>query len=283
MTNREAETILVSAKVRARVLLPVLLLLLIWVHTRSRGAEGGLFLPTARAQATEDALTRLMPLSTSTTSMESASARSQADLAARAATQAQAVQSYRSWLVQRDYSMDYLKPRNFSYVEWRFEFAGPGRFHVRQSVYEKEPLGEMKDERISIEHDHYLNVGSWIRAVSEMSGDYDELNRFLGLRKFAEILRTGKPIAAGMTTYDGRRLALLEYDGVKLGNYQILAIYDAVRCRARLWIDTETGMLAKGELVYRGKDGAQEVNKVFEQVFADYNQPLTIDPPALKQ
>jgi hypothetical protein len=116
-----------------------------------------------------------------------------------------------------------------------------------------------------------------------MSGDYDELNRFLGLGKFAEILRTGKPNSAGMTTFDGRRLALLEYDGVKLGNYQILAVYDAVRCRARLWIDTETGMLAKGELVFRGKDGSQEVNKIFEQVFADYNQPLTIDAPALQK
>lgn len=282
MTNKEAGTILVSAKVRARAVLPVLLLLLIWVHTRSRGTEGSLLLPAARAQTAEDALTRLMPLSTSSTSIESASARSQADLAARAASQLQAAQSYRSWFVQRDFSLDYLRPRAYAYVEWRFEFSGPGRFRVRQSVYEKEPLGEMKDERISIEHDHYLNVGSWIRAVSEMSGDYDELNRFLGLGKFVEILRTGKPISAGTTTYDGRHLTLLEYDGVKLGNYQILAIFDAVRGRARLWIDTETGLLAKGELVFRGKNGSQEVNKSFEQVFADYNQPLTIDPPVLK-
>ena len=269
--------------VRARVLLPVLLFLLIWVHTRSRGAEGTLLLPAARAQATEDALTRLMPLSTATASIESASARSQGDLAARAAEQTRAAQSYRSWLVQRDFSMDYLKPRNFTYVEWRFEFANPGRFHVRQSIYEKEPLGEMKDERISIEHDHYLNVGSWIRAVPEMSGDYDELNRFLGLGKFADILRTGKPTSAGMTNYDGRRLALLEYDGATVGSYQILAMLEGVRCRARLWIDAETGQLAKGELVFRGKDGDREVNKIFEQVFADYNQPLTIEAPALKQ
>lgn len=267
---------------RARVLLPVLLFLLIWVHTRSRGAEGSLLLPAARAQAAEDPLNRLMPLSTSTASMESASARSQADLAARSATQSQTAQSYRSWFVQRDFSMDYLKPRNFAYVEWRFEFSGPGRFHVRQSVYEKEPLGEMKDERISIEHDHYLNVGTWIRAVAEMSGDYDEMNRFLGLRKFADILRTGKPTSAGMTNYDGRRLTLLEYDGITVGNYQILAMLEGVRCRARLWIDAETGWLAKGELAFRGKDGDREVNKIFEQVFADYNQPLAIDPPTLK-
>ena len=223
-----------------------------------------------------------MPLSTATATMESASARSQADLAARAAEQTRGAQSYRSWLVQRDLSMDYLKPRNFAYVEWHFEFSSPGRFRVRQSIHEKEPLGEMRDERISIEHDHYLNVGTWIRAVPEMSGDYDQLNRFLGPGKFTEILRTGRPTSAGMTSYEGRRLAMLEYDGVTLGGYQILAVFEGVRCRARLWIDAQTGLLAKGELIFRGKDGDRDVNKVFEQVFADYNQPLTIEPPVLK-
>jgi hypothetical protein len=268
---------------RARVLLPVLLSLLVCLHTRPRGAEGALRFPGARPQAADDTLARLMALSASTATVESASARSQSDLAARATEQAQAAQSYRSWLVQRDFLMDYLKPRNFAYVEWRFQFARPGRFHVRQSIHEKEPLGEMKDERISIGRDHYLNAGSWMRAVPEMAGDYDEMNRFLGLAKFVEILRTGKLTSAGTTNHDGRLLTLLEYDSVKPGNYQILAILQDVRCRARLWIDSETGLLAKGELLFRGKDGDREVNKLFEQAFTDYNQPLAIDPPALKK
>jgi hypothetical protein len=127
-----------------------------------------------------------------------------------------------------------------------------------------------------------VNAGAWMRAAKEMAGDYAELNRFIGLAKFADILRTGRPSGAGTASVGSRRLALIEYDNVKLEGYQILSVFDGVGGRARLWIDTETAQLVKGELIYRGKDSAdRQVNKVFEQVF-DYPASLTIEAPALK-
>jgi hypothetical protein len=236
----------------------------------------------ARAQAAEDPLALLMQLSPETATVESTSPRTYAELAARCAEQMGAAQSYRSWLIQRDFSMDYLKPRNFAYVEWRFDFAAPGRFRVSQTIHEKAPLGEMRDERVTIEQEHYVHGGTWMRAAKEMAGDYAELNRFLGLAKFADILRTGRPSGAGTATVGGRSLAVIEYDNVKLEGYQILAVFDGVRGRARLWIDAETAQLVKGELIYRGKDSSDRaVNKVFEQVF-DYGGQVSIEVPKVK-
>jgi hypothetical protein len=236
----------------------------------------------ARGQAAEDSLAPLMQLSAETTAVESTSPRTHAELAARCAAQMGAAQGYRSWLIQRDFSMDYLKSRNFAYVEWRFDFAAPGRFHVRQAIHEKAPLGEMRDERITIEQEHYVHGGAWMRGAKEMAGDYVELNRFLGPSKFADILRTGRPSGAGTATVGARRLAMIEYDNVKLEGYQILSVFEGVRGRARVWIDAETAQLVKGELIYRGKDaGDRPVNKVFEQVF-DYAGQVSIEKPQVK-
>ena len=134
-------------------------------------------------QTSDDPLEPLMRLSLETAPVQYTSPHEHSELAARCAEQSRAARSYRSWLVQRDYSMDYLKPRNFAYVEWRFEFAGPGRFHVRQTIHEKPPLGEMFDERISVGEGHFVLAGSWMKAPKEMAAEYVEMNRFLGLEK----------------------------------------------------------------------------------------------------
>jgi hypothetical protein len=259
-------------KLGGRVLLTLALLASLLAFRTGLGA----------AQEAPDPLEALMQLAAESAPMESSSPRTHADLMARCAEHLRAAQSHRSWLIQRDFSMDYLKPRNYAYVEWRVASAGPGRRSVRQTIHEKPPLGEMLDERISIEPDHFVRAGSWMRAPREMVPDYAELDRFLGPAKFAAILRDGRASGAGTANAAGRRFVVVEYDNVRLEEYQILAGLKGIRPRARLWIDAETGHLAKGELIFRGKDsGDREVHKVFEQVFADYNADISVEAPSL--
>ena len=226
-------------------------------------------------------LERLMQLSSSGAAKEGS--RSAGDWVSRCREQVQSARTYTSWLIKRDFLMPHLQPRGFAYVEWRLEAVRPDRLHVRQVIHEQAPLGELREERIAIGAEHFLGGASWSKADAQSAADYAELNRFLLLDKFAELLRVSKFILLGTVTSNGRRYALLETDHARITGYPMLSEFSEVKGRARVWIDEETGLPAKVELEFKGKDaGDNPVHKGFAQVFTAYNQPLTIDPPPLK-
>lgn len=235
--------------------------------------------PGPQGQPADSDLARLMQLSAN--GVEPARSRSAGDWLARAREQIQAARSYRSWLIKRDYSMPHLEPRDFAYVEWQVEFAGPDRLHVRQVIHEKAPLGELIEERIRIGAQYFINPGKWMRADAQTAADNAELDRFLLLEKFSEVLR-GKFAVLGTARSGDRPYVLLESDTARPGASPILSEFADAKCHTRLWIDAESGLLAKAELVFQGKDaGGEPLHKAFAQVFTDYNQPLSIDPPLL--
>ena len=262
-----------------------LLLAVMWAGGRARaqsdpGTDGRTPVPGP--------LMRLMDLSLSSVSKESPGALRGGDVAARCADEMQAARSYRSWLVKRDFSQAYLKDSEFAYVEWEFDFVAPDRFRVHQVIREKPPLGEMTDERISVGTKHYINPKAWTLADEGMAGDFVQVDRSLRPEKFLEILRSGKldsttAVRVGAPNESGpaQRFVVLEYENVRLGDYPILFEVEGMTARARLWIDADTNLLAKGELIFKGKNaGNKQIEISFEQVFADYNSSLSIDVPS---
>ncbi len=120
-----------------------------------------------------------------------------------------------------------------------------------------------------------------MRADSQSASDFTELDRFLLLDKFTEILR-GKFNVVGTVLSGDRRYALLENENARMENFQVISDLKDAKCLARLWIDEENGLLAKAELTFQGKDAeGAPVHKSFEQVFAAYNSDLAIEPPAV--
>ena len=241
----------------------------------------GLAAASLHAQQPPDDLGRLMQLSTDGAAKEGA--RSAADWATHCRAQIQSARSYRSLLIKRDFQMAHLASRGFDYVEWRLEAAGD-RLHVQQVIHEQPPLGELREERIAIGAEHFLGGNSWMKADAQSAADYAELNRFLLLNKTAELLRASKFNLLGVVAFEGRRYALLETDAPHLAGYPMLSEFDEAKGRARIWIDAETGLPAKLEMEFKGKDSANgPLNKGFVQVFAGYNEPLNIAPPPVKR
>lgn len=256
---------------------------LVCLGTLEGAREARPFAPPATAgmpaQAAAMPLEELMKLSAEAATADVADLRA-GELAARCAEQMRRARAYRSWLVKRDFSMEHLKAADFAYVEWRFELAEPDRLHVRQTIREQPPLGELREERRQAGSEHFLYAGSWTRADPQLAADFSEMDRFLRIRKFEEIVGRGKPALVGAVRLGERRIALLAFEGARLEAYAILTEFEAIKCLARLWVDAETGLLVKGELVYRGTGaGGRRVHKVFDQVFSDYNEPLVMEAP----
>jgi hypothetical protein len=234
-----------------------------------------------RGQQPPDDLGRLMQLAATGTAKEGS--RSAADWAAHCRAQIQSVRSYRSLLIKRDFMMPHLAPRGFDYVEWRLEAAGD-HLHVQQVIHEQPPLGELREERIAIGAEHFVGGSAWVKADAQSAADYAELNRFLLLDKVGELLRASKFNLLGVVAFDGRRYALLETDAPRLAGYPMLSEFEEAKGRARVWIDVETGLPAKLEMEFKGKDSANSpLNKGFVQVFAGYNELLNIAPPAVQK
>jgi hypothetical protein len=266
-----------------RALIVAVLVAALWAGGRARAQTD----PASPNRAdTPGPLARLMQLSLNSVNRESAGALRATEVAARCAAETQQVRSYRSWLVKRDYSQAHLKESGFAYVEWNFDFVAPDRFHVRQTVRERPPLGNLADERISAGDAHYTNPRAWSKVGPDMAGDFAEQNRFLRPEKFLEILRTGRLNSMTVARADdgsgaSDRYAVLEFENVRPGSYQILFEVEGMTARARIWVDAETGRLAKGELIFKGKNASnKQVELTFEQVFADYNSEITVQVPA---
>ena len=269
---------------RAAVML--VLLAALWAGGRARAQEEP---GNSDRAGIPSPLLRLMQLSLNSVNRESAGSVRASEVATRCAEQTRQARSYRSWLVKRDFSQAHLKDSGFAYVEWDFAFAGPDRFHVRQTVREKPPLGELVDERISVGATHYTNPKAWMQADAGMASDFVEMNRFLRPEKFLEILRSGKldsttlaRAGAPPESGQGQRFVVLEYESVRPGDFQILYEVEGMTARSRLWIDADTGLLAKGELIFKGKNASgKQVELTFEQVFADYNSEIPLEAPAI--
>lgn len=188
--------------------------------------------------------------------------------------------TYQSRLVIKELLREDLKSTDYVSTKWDFSFVSPDRFQVRQVAY---PYGEL-DQWTTIGQEHYQFpvVGQFPDARN------DELNRFLLVNKFLEVLRTAEPISQGVYHYRERQYSLLEYKATSVVALDAFAEFlgwsshDGVTCtyQVHMWIDSANGILAKGEIVAEGQsqDG-ENIHEVLQQVFTSYNEDIQMTAP----
>ena len=145
-------------------------------------------LAVAKLQAAKGrrALSDLQQLSKETATRESDDSPDLKEEAVRCADVTERATSYSSQLVIRDLTREDLEPRAYVHIKWEFQHESPDRYSVRQVAGSS---GEL-DAWITIGQEHYRSVGLWGRFPEARD---DDLNQFLLVNKFLEVLREAVP------------------------------------------------------------------------------------------
>lgn len=156
--------------------------------------------------------------------------------------------------------------------ELRTDAAPGGRFHVLQSS------GNEYDEWITVGKDHFRNAGMWFRPPPEFAEQDAHFNRFSSADKFLRLMAGAEPAASGVFAPGTGRYGVLEYRaplGADFVPPLRLAADDPAQFR--VWIDLQTGLLVKAEVMVQ--DSASGQLRRIEQSFAGQQVPVRIEPP----
>lgn len=161
--------------------------------------------------------------------------------------------------------------------EWKIDFVRPDRYHVLQVMWEKQWPDGVVDEWISVGGEEYQNVAGWVLFPQP---NKENTNRILSIEKFLKILRSAEPTSPGVYRYQKNIYLLLECNNVNASEISFALGMQSPSCRACLWIDLDTCLLAKGEITVagQGEDGSK-INMEFQQAFTDYNEGFVIIAP----
>jgi hypothetical protein len=230
---------------------------------------------------TESKLTDLINLSIQTASKELKRLTRPKETAIMCYEITKKARTYCSRWVIRDLSQESLRERDYVLAQWRLDFVRPDKYHITQAIWDVE-LGELWDEWVAIGKENYQNSGLWIRTED---GRHDELNRLLLVENLLDFLRNEDPISSDLYGYLQKSYLLLEYKDPISSEFGLRLIEEYKdlqnrRFEVRVWIDLETGFLAKGEVIVKGKTSEGEhVHGEVQQVFTSYNQDVKVNPP----
>ncbi len=186
-----------------------------------------------------------------------------------------------SYLTERliiDRAEEYLKPKEYISMEWQAQFVKPDRFHVTQIA--REPDGsEPYDEWITIGQEHYDYIGYWFRL--EERSTRVGLNHTMGPEQCLGILRSEQPCSALLHHYRDQRYTLLQYEIRDEQHFPGLGDEVEFPIHVRFWIEANSELLAKVEMVIQPRDDPARKGVPGELVhtFAGYGLKLRIEPP----
>jgi len=163
---------------------------------------------------------------------------------------------------------------------WRIDFIKPDQYHVTQRAWSGRP-DYVYDEWVALGAEHYDNVGLWVK--SPQGSSRTELNPSFRADKYLSILRTEEPKSAGIYNYVGRRYYLLEYESSNLGDFTRFSRSLKGPAHIHIWIDLDTGLLAKGELAgWNTEPVGKQTPFELEQAFAGYGLDIQIKAPQVQ-
>jgi len=232
-----------------------------------------------QVRLSELALQALRNLSTRSASKGSEDVSDPKKIALRCVQETAKAPAYASELIVRDRTQKELASRDYVTLVWRIDFVKPDRYHVNQKGWSGGP-DYVYDEWVTLGSEHYDNAGLWMK--SEGTGRVN-LNPFFKADKYLTILRTEEPKSAAVYHRLSRRYYLLEYESASLGDFATFSESLIGPAHFRLWIDSATGLLAKGELAARNKETAgKETPFELEQAFAGYGLDIQIKAPQVQ-
>ena len=219
-------------------------------------------------------LDTLRKLSISSASREEQKLDSPSSVAARSADAAEKPQRYFSELIIRDPSRSELAPKDHVLFKWEFQFAKPDRYQVKQTAWDGQYY--VVDDWITIGSEEFINILYWMKKENTRS----ELNELLRVDKYLPILRQEVPTSASVYRYYGHRYFVLEYETPRLGDLGKLVAALPKPGHLRIWIDSESGLPAKAELVALGVTGrGKQARFHLEQTIAGYGSDIRIETP----
>ena len=197
--------------------------------------------------------------------------------ARRCAEETEKVSSYLTERLIIDRTLECLKPKDYISMEWQAQFVKPDRFHVTQVA--REPDGsEPCDEWITIGQEHYDYIWYWFR-LKEKSTRVG-LNHTMGPEQCLGILRSEQPCSALLHRYRDRRYTLLQYEIRDEQHFSGLGDEVEFPIHVRFWIEANSKLLAKVEMVIQPRDPASKgVPGELVHTFAGYGLKFRIEPP----
>jgi hypothetical protein len=188
------------------------------------------------------------------------------------------VKSYESNLIALDFANKELESKDFKDMQWAFEYEKPNKFSVEQSNLAE----DFFDTWITIGKKHYFKIDRWLEEPKKMSKIWDrhKTNKFLSLGKYVQMMKSHKIKSASVYEYQDRKFALLKYDLKKFQQPQLYPTTGNVQAELSLWIDTETGLIGKALIIFKGADEkGQKVQVVHIQMFLRHNKDISIQKP----
>lgn len=183
-----------------------------------------------------------------------------------------AVKAYESRLTLRNYSAEALKDDDYVTMRWSFSQVLPDRFDVEQAANSGEA-----DKWRTIGRQNYIFLGFWIKDPdsAEKIRDFKKVNRLLSLGKYYGMVR-GKTPAKIETVAGHGAMLRLTFEKLKLP--KDFAVKSKKGAALVLFIDQNTGSIAKAQLRFQGKAKGHKFDIAYDQDFI-YDDTLTIEAP----
>ena len=225
-------------------------------------------------------LQALRSLSSRSVSKESADVSNAKKIALRCAQETEKSSGYISELAIRDRTRKELSSTDYVSLMWRIDFIKPDQYHVTQKAWSGRP-DYVYDEWVTLGAEHHDNVGLWVK--SPQGSSRTELNPSFRADKYLSILRTEEPKSAGIYDHAGRRYYLLEYESSNLGDFTRFSRSLKGPAHIHIWIDLDTGLLAKGELAgWNTEPAGKQTPFELDQAFAGYGLDIQIKVPQVQ-
>lgn len=204
------------------------------------------------------------------------------DLARRCADATERAGSYASVIVFDDVDRPELAATSYAVIVWLAEHAGPDRYLAYQQMWDDSRGSYVSDEWIDIGTAHFDNMGVWLKSPGGNSIEESrrKLNDTFQPEKFLAIMRSQAPESAGLYRVGEKRYFVLGYRSPSLTGFGPLADLFSELIGMRVWIDQETGLLVRGEVVGKSKPRKGRQERVgLVQCFSSYDEPIQIPPP----
>jgi hypothetical protein len=193
-------------------------------------------------------------------------------VAVRCAEQLEKQPSYSSHVQLVDKSVAALEARNYVIATWTFDHQAPNNYHVTQTSWNGKAYDY--DEWITVGQTHFDFVGFWIQPSTSARIERIDLNTKLGLQKFSQVLRDEEPQSGGAQSVDGRRYTSVRY--LLSSEFKGFLGKSDGPMQVDVWIESETGLLAKARVTPAGSSAA----RFQQQVFVGYGGNVQIQAPS---
>lgn len=249
----------------------------------SGSRAGAQHIPKLSVQNYDSEIELLLALSPGSASKQPKTDLDPRTIAARCADQLEKARSYGSLARILDRGNKELAGRNSVGISWVLDHVEPDRYHVVQRSWGGGP-GYDFDEWITIGDSHFQFTGFWMEGlVLEAPGwDPRQQNRELGLLKYLQVLRGEQPVSADLYLYKGKHYYLLVYLFSADRHKEFPEFVASGPAQLRLWIDSESALLAQADFLPATNTPGREPDKEFEQVFVGYSGRIQIEPPREK-